>query len=93
MILGFNSSQRNSAKGKRSMPIVRSAIINKILINCKKLNDTLAINQLTSIVRQFTKADFNDRLSIEQARQKQLKIVTNNSDFGCFRHNLDILTL
>ena len=83
---------RNSADGKKSMSIIKPVIINKILINCKKLNDTITINQLISMTEKSIEVDFNDILSVEQTKQEQLKIVTDDSDFGYFCNDFDILT-
>jgi predicted nucleic acid-binding protein len=59
--------------------------LNKIRNNTEKTNDEFNSINFSNILTELENCDFNDSYYLEQARQKNWKIVTHDSDF--FKNN------
>lgn len=77
-----------------TMAQISADVQNKILKTTKKLHGSLTLDQISQIMNQLPAPDFNDAVLIEKVRDKDkdIKIVTDDGDFGRYKNDFDILT-
>ncbi len=78
---------------KRSVKSI-SIIINKILSlpNVLRISDDFHVMDVTSILKDLEKIDFNDSVYTAICYAKKCKMVTNDSDFLQVANRIDVLT-
>ena len=87
---------RKTKDYKTTIKSIKDSIKKPLLERCQKLDDVLSKDTLIDIINFISDKDmdFNDKLFVEMAKEKKIKIVTHDKDFKEFQsdHGIDILT-
>lgn len=69
-----------------------TAMNSKILPSCEKLPDKFDSISLENIFHHMENIDVSDSYMFEMVREQEIKILTDDSDFGIFKDNCEIYT-